>query len=211
MNMLDNLRPYRVMLASASPRRRELLSQLLIDFEIATGKDVDESYPDDMPADEVAAYLSRQKADAYKADIAANELVITADTIVINNNTVLGKPATAQEAVEMLQSLSGHTHKVITGVTITSATRQVTFSAVTLVEFATLDDAEIHHYVDTFTPLDKAGAYGIQEWIGCIGVRNINGSYYNVMGLPLHRLYSELKNFKGTSTNSFQRQPDVIL
>lgn len=195
MKSLSHLRRYRILLASASPRRRELLERLSVDFEIAVGWEVDESYPDEMPVDDVAAYLSRKKADAYKIDIADDELVITADTVVINNGAVLGKPQSATEAIEMLRSLSGHTHKVITGVTITTRQKQVTFSAVTEVEFATLDDIEIADYVETFKPLDKAGAYGIQEWIGCIGVKNINGSFYNVMGLPLHRLYSELKSF----------------
>ncbi len=195
MKSLSHLRRYRVLLASASPRRRELLERLSVDFEIAVGWEVDESYPDEMPVDDVAVYLSRKKADAYKIDMADDELVITADTVVINNGAVLGKPQSATEAIEMLRSLSGHTHKVITGVTITTRQKQVTFSAVTEVEFATLDDIEIADYVETFKPLDKAGAYGIQEWIGCIGVKNINGSFYNVMGLPLHRLYSELKSF----------------
>ena len=195
MKSLSHLRRYRILLASASPRRRELLERLSVDFEIAVGWEVDESYPDEMPVDDVAAYLSRKKADAYKIDMADDELVITADTVVINNGAVLGKPQSATEAIEMLRSLSGHTHKVITGVTITTRQKQVTFSAVTEVEFATLDDIEIADYVETFKPLDKAGAYGIQEWIGCIGVKNINGSFYNVMGLPLHRLYSELKSF----------------
>lgn len=195
MKSLSHLRRYRILLASASPRRRELLERLSLNFEIAGGREVDESYPDEMLVDDVAAYLSRKKADAYKIDIADDELVITADTVVINNGAVLGKPQSATEAIEMLRSLSGHTHKVITGVTITTRQKQVTFSAVTEVEFATLDDVEIADYVETFKPLDKAGAYGIQEWIGCIGVKNINGSFYNVMGLPLHRLYSELKSF----------------
>lgn len=195
MKSLSHLRRYRILLASASPRRRELLERLSVDFEIAGGREVDESYPDEMSVDDVAAYLSRKKADAYKIDIADDELVITADTVVINNGAVLGKPQSATEAIEMLRSLSGHAHKVITGVTITTRQKQVTFSAVTEVEFATLDDIEIADYVETFKPLDKAGAYGIQEWIGCIGVKNINGSFYNVMGLPLHRLYSELKSF----------------
>ena len=195
MKSLSHLRRYRVLLASASPRRRELLERLSVDFEIAGGREVDESYPDEMSVDDVAAYLSRKKADAYKIDIADDELVITADTVVINNGAVLGKPQSATEAIEMLRSLSGHAHKVITGVTITTRQKQVTFSAVTEVEFATLDDVEIADYVETFKPLDKAGAYGIQEWIGCIGVKKINGSFYNVMGLPLHRLYSELKSF----------------
>lgn len=195
MKPLDNLKNYKTLLASASPRRRELLGELNIQFETVQTIDVDESYPDTMPAIDVAPHLSRLKADAYKSLIAGNELIITADTVVINDNKVLGKPSSPAEAKEMLKSLSGHCHNVVTGVTITAANKQVTFAVNTEVEFAKLDKDEIDWYVDTFNPLDKAGAYGIQEWIGCMGVRNINGSFYNVMGLPLHRLYSELKKF----------------
>ena len=183
MKSLSHLRRYRILLASASPRRRELLERLSVDFEIAVWWEVDESYPDEMPVDDVAAYLSRKKADAYKIDIADDELVITADTVVINNGAVLGKPQSATEAIEMLRSLSGHTHKVITGVTITTRQKQVTFSAVTEVEFATLDDIEIADYVETFKPLDKAGAYAIQGIAGMY-VEKINGSFSNVIGLP---------------------------
>lgn len=195
MSPLDNLYKYEVLLASASPRRRELLAQLNIDFEIAPYIDIDESYPSSMVATEVAPHLSLLKANAYKDLITNNQLIITADTVVINDGKVLGKPASKQEAFDMLKSLSGHIHSVVTGVSITTAYQQITFSADTQVEFAPLEDDEIKWYVDHFSPLDKAGAYGIQEWIGCIGIRNINGSYYNVMGLPLHRLYCELKKF----------------
>ena len=186
---------YDILLASASPRRRELLTMLGLNFTIATGKDVDESYDESMPADEVAQYLSLKKADAYRCDLADNQLLITADTVVINDGKILGKPADRQEAIAMIKSLSGHQHKVVTGVTISTTARQSSFSVETLVEFARLTDHEIEHYVDTYKPMDKAGAYCIQEWIGCIGVKNINGSFYNVMGLPLHRLYTELKEF----------------
>ena len=195
MSPLDNLYKYEVLLASASPRRRELLAQLNIDFEIAPYIDIDESYPSSMVATEVAPHLSLLKANAYKDLITNNQLIITADTVVINDGKVLGKPASKQEAFDMLKSLSGHIHSVVTGVSITTAYQQITFSADTQVEFAPIEDDEIKWYVDHFSPLDKAGAYGIQEWIGCIGIRNINGSYYNVMGLPLHRLYCELKKF----------------
>ena len=195
MSPLDNLYKYEVLLASASPRRRELLAQLNIDFEIAPSIDIDESYPSSMVATEVAPHLSLLKANAYKDLITNNQLIITADTVVINDGKVLGKPASKQEAFDMLKSLSGHVHSVVTGVSITTAYQQITFSADTQVEFAPIEDDEIKWYVDHFSPLDKAGAYGIQEWIGCIGIRNINGSYYNVMGLPLHRLYCELMNF----------------
>lgn len=195
MKSLQNLDKYQVLLASASPRRRELLGQLGVKFEIATPIEVDESYPATMPAVEVAPFLSKLKAEAYKALIDANQLIITADTVVINDGEVLGKPISNDDAINMLSSLSGHTHEVVTGVTITSTEKQVTFSVCTQVEFAQLTTEEIREYVEVFAPMDKAGAYGIQEWIGCIGVKGINGSFYNVMGLPLHRLYSELKDF----------------
>ena len=192
---LQNLNNYKILLASASPRRRELLSQIYPDFEIAPSIEVDEVYPSSMLAVDVAPHLSQLKANAYKSLITDNQLIITADTIVINNNVVLGKPSSKSEAIEMLELLSGKRHNVITGVTITTASRQTTFSANTEVEFSTLDRNEISWYVDKYMPLDKAGAYGIQEWIGCIGVKKINGSFYNVMGLPLHKLYNELKSF----------------
>ncbi len=195
MKSLDNLSEYKILLASASPRRKELLGMLGVEFSVAKGMDVDESYPDTISIDEVASYISKKKSDAYRKTISAGELVITADTVVINNDCVLGKPADADEAMGMLQSLSGHEHKVITGVTIATVDRQVSFSVETVVEFGHLEDVEIREYVEYFKPMDKAGAYGIQEWIGCIGVKSIRGSYYNVMGLPLHRLYTELKQF----------------
>lgn len=192
---LQNLNNYKILLASASPRRRELLSQIYPDFEIAPSIEVDEVYPSSMPAVDVAPHLSQLKANAYKSLITDNQLIITADTVVINNNVVLGKPSSKSDAIEMLKVLSGKSHNVITGVTITTASRQTTFSVNTEVEFSTLELKEISWYVDKYMPLDKAGAYGIQEWIGCIGVKKINGSFYNVMGLPLHKLYNELKTF----------------
>ncbi len=195
MDLLDKIRKYKLLLASASPRRRELLAKLGVDFEICTGKEVDESYPDDVKIDDVAQYLARKKTEAYIEGLGDDEIVITADTIVVYDGKVLGKPSDEIEAKTMLSSLSGHKHKVITGVAITSLQKQVLFSVETEVEFAQLEEVEIDEYVSAFKPLDKAGAYGIQEWIGCIGVKNISGSYYNVMGLPLHRLYTELKHF----------------
>lgn len=185
----------KIVLASASPRRRELLASLGVDFRVASGREVNEIYPADINADEVAPYLSRIKAEAYIPDLAADELLVTADTVVILDNTVLGKPTDLDEARRMLRSLSGRTHKVITGVTVADRDRMETIAALTSVTFAELTDSEIDYYVDRYRPLDKAGAYGIQEWIGCIGVREINGSYYNVMGLPLHRLYTLLRDF----------------
>ena len=190
--LLDDLKRYNVILASNSPRRRELLADLGIDFQVKTLKGVDESYPHDLPVLEIAEYISRKKAHAYKSQMSADQLIITADTVVILGDEVLGKPADDADARRMLRELSGKTHKVVTGVTIATTCNIKSFSAVTDVEFAPLSDEDINYYVDHYRPLDKAGAYGIQEWIGCMGVRHISGSFYNVMGLPLHRLYTEL-------------------
>lgn len=190
---MENLKKYRVMLASASPRRRELLGMLDIDFTLAPPREIDEVYPDSLPASEVASYLSRLKAEAYREDMPADALVITADTVVVCDGEIMGKPHSEAEAARMLRRLSGNTHQVVTGVSVSTADRTETFSAVTQVEFADLTDEEIGYYVSRYRPMDKAGAYGIQEWIGCIGVKRIDGSFYNVMGLPLHRLYSVLK------------------
>jgi septum formation protein len=190
--LLDLLKRYNVVLASNSPRRKELLGDLGIEFQVRTIKGIDESYPDDLPVLEIAEYISRKKAHAYRAEMHPDELIITADTVVILGNEVLGKPKDADDARRMLRELSGKTHKVVTGVTIVTTDATRSFSAVSDVEFAELGDEDINYYVDNYRPLDKAGAYGIQEWIGCMGVRNINGSFYNVMGLPLHRLYTEL-------------------
>lgn len=193
--LLDDLKRYNVILASNSPRRRELLADLGIDFQVKTLKGVDESYPHDLPVLEIAEYISRKKAHAYKSQMSADQLIITADTVVILGDEVLGKPADDADARRMLRELSGKTHKVVTGVTLATTCNIKSFSAVTDVEFAPLSDEDINYYVDHYRPLDKAGAYGIQEWIGCMGVRHISGSFYNVMGLPLHRLYSELNQF----------------
>ena len=195
MKSLQNIEKYQVLLASASPRRKELLGQLGMKFDIATTIQVEECYPQVLPVSDVASYLSIKKANAYKSIINSNQLIITADTVVIVDGKILGKPTSIEDAKNMLKTLSGHIHEVITGVTITTAEKQKTFSVSTMVEFASLSQEEIDDYVEIYKPLDKAGAYGIQEWIGCIGVKNINGSFYNVMGLPLHRLYTELKAF----------------
>ena len=193
--MLDNLKKYRLILASNSPRRKELLAGLGLDYEVRTLPDVDESYPESLQGGDIPLYISRMKADAYKPMLQPDELMITADTIVWMDGMVLGKPRNKFGAIEMLRQLSGHTHQVFTGVTITTATRQHSFSVGTEVRFANLTDEEIVYYVDTYQPMDKAGAYGVQEWIGYIGVENIQGSYFNVMGLPVQRLYTELKKF----------------
>lgn len=180
-----------IILASNSPRRRELLSGLGLQYEVRTLPGLDESYPDGLPMKEIPQYISREKAAAYT--IGADELLITADTIVWLDGEVLGKPGDEAEARRMLRKLSGKTHQVVTGVTLTTSSAQHSFASVSQVTFAHLTDAEIDHYVTCYHPLDKAGAYGIQEWIGYIGVTAIEGSYFNVMGLPVQRLYTELK------------------
>lgn len=193
--MLDNLRKYNILLGSKSPRRRELISQLRIPYHVVSIRNIKEEYPADLPADEVAEYLSRTKAKAYAETIGDDEMVITADTVVILDDKIFGKPANAAEAVEMLMTLSGRTHKVCTGVTVTTRSRQESFSCFTDVEFSEIAPDDARYYVENFKPFDKAGAYGIQEWIGCVAVKGIFGSYYNVMGLPVNKLYSVLKTF----------------
>lgn len=185
----------KIILASNSPRRRELLAGLGYPYEVRVLDGIDESYPDTLRGSEVAAYISRVKANAYRATMADDELVITADTIVCLDEKVLGKPADEAEAVAMIRSLSGHNHQVYTGVTIVTAEESSTFVSRTDVTFAALTEEEIQHYVTHYRPMDKAGAYGIQEWIGYIGVERIEGSYFNVMGLPVQRLYTELKKY----------------
>lgn len=193
--MLDNLKEYKIILASNSPRRKELLGGLGIVYEVKTMPDIDESYPEGLGCEEIPMYIARAKADAYLPMINNNELIITADTIVWLNGLVMGKPMNETEACDMLRRLSGHTHQVVTGVCITTRNKQKCFATVTDVTFANLSEEEIKHYVTQYKPMDKAGAYGIQEWIGFVGVQSISGSYFNVVGLPIQRLYSELKEF----------------
>lgn len=183
----------KIILASASPRRRELLSHLDVDVEIAPARRIDESYPARLQPEETAPYISRKKADGYRDLVGEDTILITADTVVVLDGCVLGKPRDEEDARRMLRQLSGRTHTVVTGVTVTSRDAQQTFAEHTEVDFAELTDAEIDHYVSCYKPLDKAGAYGIQEWIGYIGVTGIRGCYYNVMGLPLSALYRHLK------------------
>lgn len=185
----------KIILASNSPRRRELLAGLGYPYEVRVLDNIDESYPETLCGSDVAAYISRVKAEAYRVSMADDELVITADTIVCLNDQVLGKPADEDEAIAMLRSLSGRTHQVYTGVTIVASEGDTTFVSRSDVTFARLTDEEIAHYVTQYHPMDKAGAYGIQEWIGFVGVERIEGSYFNVMGLPVQRLYSELKKY----------------
>lgn len=192
---LSNLNGRRILLASASPRRRELLAMLDVEFMRPDPVEVDESYPASLPLDEVPLYLSRLKAQAYMPTLTPDDVLITADTVVIVDNQVLGKPVDSDDARRMLSMLSGRTHRVVTGVAVTDTVHQQSFTACTEVEFAPLTDSEIDYYVNRFHPLDKAGAYGIQEWIGVIGIKGIKGSFYNVMGLPIHRLYDVLRRF----------------
>ncbi len=184
---------YKVILASNSPRRKELLGGLGIDFEVRTLSDIDESYPNALRGEDIPMFISGKKAEAYKQGMADDEMIITADTIVYDNGQVLGKPKNRGEAVQMLKELSGHAHEVITGVSIVTKKKTVQFASTSKVTFAALTDEEIAYYVDTYKPYDKAGAYGIQEWIGYVAVTRIEGSYFNVMGLPIQKLYSELK------------------
>lgn len=190
--ILDNLKKYKVILASNSPRRKELLAGLGVDYEVRTLPDVDESYPETLQGADIPLYISKEKADAYQAMIQPDELMITADTIVWLDGKVLGKPEDREDALQMLREMSGRTHEVFTGVCITTTKWQHSFTAQTEVRFSVLSEEEIAFYVDKFQPMDKAGAYGVQEWIGFIGVENISGSYYNIMGLPVQRLYREL-------------------
>ncbi|MCR4603963.1 MAG: Maf-like protein [Prevotella sp.] len=193
--MLENLKKYHIILASNSPRRRELLSGLGLEFEVKVLPDIAESYPASLPVGEIAEYIAREKAEAYRTLMKHDDLVITADTIVIVDGEVLGKPHDADDARRMLCKLSGKTHQVTTGVCLTTLSQQRHFSVTTDVTFRQLSMEEIDHYIDCYHPFDKAGAYGIQEWIGYVGVTSLNGSYFNVMGLPVQRIYVEMVAF----------------
>lgn len=182
----------RLILASKSPRRRELLSMLDIPFQLAEEYPCNETYPSNLPAEKVPEYLSRLKSDAYPYPLEAGDVVITADTVVICGGDVLGKPQDSEDAVKMLQKLSGKKHSVVTGVTLKSKALVHTFSDVSYVTFRTMTETEIRYYVERYSPLDKAGAYGIQEWIGVAAISSINGSYYNIVGLPTEKLFTAL-------------------
>ena len=184
---------YHIILASNSPRRKELLSGLDIEYEVRTLPDIDEKFSNNIPVEKVAEFLAKKKASAYLPFLKESELLITADTIVLLNNKVYGKPVDNDDAKRMLHDLSGRTHLVITGVCLNSSQKQVVFSDTAKVTFVDLSDEEIDYYVERYSPMDKAGAYGVQEWIGYMAVKNIEGSYFNVMGLPIHRVYEELK------------------
>ena len=187
---------YKIVLASNSPRRRELLAGLGLPFEVRVMADIDESYPADLPVGEVARYISGKKADAYRGSLADDELLITADTVVIVGDEILGKPVDEADATRMLRLISGRTHQVTTGVAMLTTTQERRFAVTTDVTFRPLSDDEIHYYISRYKPFDKAGAYGIQEWIGYVGVTSLRGSYYNVMGLPVQRIYETLQQIE---------------
>ncbi len=186
--------PYRLVLASASPRRKEILALMGFDFEVRT-KEVDESVPEDLPSKAVPEFLAQTKAKAYFDELKPDELLITADTVVIQKHQIIGKPTSRKQAIEILTSLCGDVHTVVTGVCLTTTQRQKSFSCKSKVQLRDLDQKEIEFYVDKFLPYDKAGAYGVQEWIGVVAISKIKGSYYNVMGLPSDILYHELRSF----------------
>lgn len=191
--MLENLKKYDIVLGSNSPRRRELLNDMGLTFRVEAIKGIDESYPASLPVEEIPVYLARIKAEGHP--LGENELLITADTVVVLDETVLGKPDGEADAHRMLRALSGRAHRVISGVCVTTCERSVSFADTSIVHFAELTDEEIDYYIKHYRPLDKAGAYGIQEWIGNIGISGINGDFYNVMGLPTRKLYQLLKSF----------------
>lgn len=195
MLLHDTLKNYRLMLASQSPRRRQLLSDCGLEYELAERYEVEELFPATMAADEVPVYLSRLKSEGYPAELAERDILLTADTVVIIDNEILGKPTDEAEARAMLRRLSGRAHRVTTGVTLRSRDRVESFAVQSDVYFRTLTDEEIAYYVTRYRPMDKAGSYGIQEWIGYVGIERIDGSFYNVMGLPVQRVYAALAEF----------------
>jgi len=195
MLLHEKLKSYRLLLASQSPRRRELLTGSGLNYELAPRYEVEERYPATLSPEEVPAYLSQLKSDGFPRPLAGGEILLTADTVVIAAGTILGKPRGREEALKMLRLLSGRSHTVVTGVTLRSAGLRTTFSARSEVYFRVLDEEELVYYVDTFRPYDKAGAYGIQEWMGYAAIERIDGSFYNVMGLPVQRVYGELGRF----------------
>lgn len=193
MNLLNKkIKNLNIKLASKSPRRQELLSNIIEDFEIVT-KDIEENYPKKLKADEIALYLANLKANSYLKESKENELYITADTIVVYDNKVLGKPNNFQDAFRILKELSGNTHTVYTGVSLLLNGKINSFLDSTKVSFYDLSDVEITFYINNYKPMDKAGSYGIQEWMGYVGIREIKGDFFNVMGLPLHKLYREIE------------------
>lgn len=195
MLLHEKLKPFNLILASASPRRRELLANSGLKFTLAEKFNCPEEFSEELAVDEVAAHLALRKSHAYPKELQQNDILLTADTVVIVDNTILGKPANREEAIKMLSTLSGRTHSVVTGVALRMTDRIHFFSVSSSVSFRELKEEEIIYYIDTFKPYDKAGAYGIQEWIGYVAIESIEGSFFNVMGLPIQRLYVELEEF----------------
>jgi septum formation protein len=192
--IIDKLNDFKIILASRSPRRQQLLRELGFKFDVIV-RDYEEIYPKGLTGEEIARFVAYEKAASFKNELSEDEIVIAADTIVWCNNKVLGKPVDQQDAIRILKEISGNTHEVITGVSIRSQSKDFTFSDSTKVSFEALTDEEISYYIDKYKPYDKAGAYGIQEWIGIIACSHIDGSYFNVVGLPVQMLYKELQNF----------------
>lgn len=192
---MHSIKNYKLILASASPRRQQLMKDAGFTFEVRL-KNVEEKYPQELHLENVPEYLSKVKASAFREELKADEVLITADTVVCIHDRILGKPADRKEAISMLQELSGNRHLVVTGVSVTTRMEQLSFSSRTDVFFKHLSNEEIEFYVDTYKPFDKAGAYGIQEWIGYIGIERIEGSFYNVMGLPIQKLYETLRKLQ---------------
>jgi septum formation protein len=192
--MLENLQNKKIILASKSPRRQELLKGLGLNFEVRT-KDIEEIYSADLRAEDVPVFLSEKKANEFLHELKSGEIIITSDTIVIHQGKILEKPKSKEEAHEMLRRLADSEHIVVTGVCIQSLEKKIVFSDLTLVEFSALTDEEIDFYIENYKPFDKAGSYGAQDWIGFVAIKKLTGSYFNVMGLPVHRVYAELKNF----------------
>jgi septum formation protein len=192
--IIDKLNKFKIILASRSPRRQQLIRELGLKFDVVI-KEYDEIFPEGLNGEEIAKHIAFEKSASFKNELKDNEIVITADTIVWSNNKVLGKPLSREDAVHILKEISGNTHDVITGVSIRSLTKEITFSESTKVTFDIISEAEIYYYIDKYKPYDKAGAYGIQEWIGIAACTRIEGSYFNVVGLPVQRLYKELQRF----------------
>jgi septum formation protein len=192
--IIDKLNKFKIILASRSPRRQQLIRELGLKFDVVI-KEYDEIFPEGLNGEEIAKHIAFEKSASFKNELKDNEIVITADTIVWCNNKVLGKPLSREDAAYILKEISGNTHDVITGVSIRSLTKEITFSESTKVTFDRISEAEIYYYIDKYKPYDKAGAYGIQEWIGIAACTRIEGSYFNVVGLPVQRLYKELQRF----------------
>lgn len=197
MILHQRIKSYHLILASQSPRRQQLLSEAGLEYELSPRFECEEIFPNDLPASEVAEYLSRLKSEAYPQVLADGDILLTADTVVVAEERILGKPTDKDDAFAMLLMLSGREHEVITGVTLRSTKQTKSFSAHSKVRFRQLSDEEIAYYIETYSPMDKAGSYGIQEWIGYVGIEGIEGSFFNVMGLPIQRVWCELEKFIG--------------